>query len=147
MMPSDKDFAEFARDGLIAGLFKADEVQKWADRIIAERAEVPDWAIELSTAGFNEMISVLGEVPGDHSGGVPDNLMAALIRRRVRNGEIKPKQLRGVVSKLDVDWARVLGCVSEEFEAGYVGKAHIRAQVEEMLAPYAEYETYLATWT
>jgi hypothetical protein len=66
-MPELKTEAEYFRIGLIDQLETQEEISDWADTIIRNSKEIPDWALELSfakTKSKNEVITLLNSIDG-----------------------------------------------------------------------------------
>jgi hypothetical protein len=158
MKPTDRDLADFAQLGLRYGLLTPKQIQAWADRVLLERAEVPTWAVELSIAELNEMIHLLGTVPGQTTGDLHLCLLTALIYRQWRSGDLSLQRVMEVGWRLHLedrlphppdggDWGVVLYCQYEEFEQGYRSEAELNASVQEKLDPYGTYEGGLPDWT
>ena len=157
MYPTDRDLAEFAQLGLRYGLLCLAQVQRWADTVIAERAEPPPWAIELATAELNDTIHLLNSVPGKASVGLPLNLLVGLVHRKWRKGDLSIQRVKEIGWQLHLedqlpqpetggDWGTVLYCEYEDFEQGYRTAAQMQAAVEEKVTPWAAYEGHLPVW-
>ncbi len=64
--PTTKDFAEYFRLALEAGLCREDEIESWADKMISEASSpLPDWLLNLSIESAMSKNKLLQEVPGE----------------------------------------------------------------------------------
>jgi len=64
--PTTKDFAEYFRLALEAGLCRENEIESWADKLIVETSSrTPDWLLNLSIDRELSKNRLLQEVPGE----------------------------------------------------------------------------------
>ncbi len=160
-MQPEKDLSKFALLGLKYNLLRLEQIVTWADGIIAERDNPPNWAIELAmVCNHEEACSILRWIPGNAEADSAINLVGGLLRRRWISNSLTWHDVTQFVWSLlygkfangnDLPFIRfeagyTLLIAEEEFEQNQISDADMTALVDEILMPYDKYQSLLPTW-
>ena len=100
--PTTKDIAEYFRLALEAGLCHENEVESWADTMIAETSSpIPDWLLKLSVEKETSKNALLQAVPGVANELTLWSLLLARISIANRVKQISREQILSVLN----DWS------------------------------------------
>jgi hypothetical protein len=151
--PSTKDFAEFFRLALEAGLCRETEIENWADKMIVESSSpIPDWLINLSTDRENSNNKLLEFVPGE-----PDQIAAwSLFLARLGLADRTKKLNRDQIVSILFRWA-VISAVPKPFSKaaynlaqmfdgvseGWYSEDQFIKHFEDFFAPFHSFESSL----
>lgn len=155
MITEDKDFACLLAMALRWRQIESKSVVAWADSIIADRPEPPVWAIDLSMPPrpWDELVSLLRDVPGAATGKIGSMLFLALLRRKWLAGELTGPQvgriLYGLLQEGDLpfDLASEVYSIDDSYdlvEGGYCDKAAVDEDLRLFLDSYQQYDPLLA---
>lgn len=102
--PTTKDFAEYYRLALEAGLCRDTDIEAWADKMIVEsEVEMPEWLLDLSTNGQTSKANQLGSVPGQADSQQVWNPFLAGLGRAVRLQKLTGEQVVRVLFRWAVN--------------------------------------------
>lgn len=157
--PSYRDLADFARRAIEFNLISPVAVIAWADEIIAAEDAPPLWAIELSLAPADAdgIIARLRQVPGVPNDGVPIHLFLALVDREWLRGRLTINKVGRIgwqlhnenaipTSAEQADWGLVVDSLLTYLDEGFCTKIQVETSIDELLAPYGQYEHLLPAW-
>ncbi len=150
----DKDIACFLALRLRWNQIEPSAVIAWADSIIADRTDPPDWAIDLSMPPHpkDELIAMLQNVPGIRTENVGTRVFLALLRQKWITGELTGPQvgriLYGLLQEnyLPSDMSNAVYSIEDGYdlaERGYYDKPAIDERLRLFLEAYKEYEPIL----
>jgi|SRR5271170_6845977 len=92
--PTTKDFAEYFRLALEAGLSRETEIEAWADAMIVEtKSPIPDWLLNLSIERETSKSKILESVPGEVDKITVWNLVLAKLGAAARAEKINREQV------------------------------------------------------
>ncbi len=99
MALEDKDIAEFLAMGLRWNQIETSKVVAWADSVIRDRSNPPDWAIELSIppCDKDEIVNSLLSIGGAQRGRVGTNMFVAMLRRKWNASELSGYQIARIL--------------------------------------------------
>jgi hypothetical protein len=102
--PTSKDFAEYFRLALEAGLCREHEVESWADSMIVETSSpLPDWLLSLSIDRETSKRKLLESVPGEADKITVWNLLLARFGIGSRTKQLSREQIVRVLFRWAVD--------------------------------------------
>lgn len=146
----DSDVADFLILALKWNLIEPQTVVAWADSIIADRAEPPYWAIDLSMPPRpkEELIALLQSVPGVTWSGSGTNLFVAWLHQKWTQGELSGPQIGRILYGLlqERNLPERLGnsvyAIDDGYdlaEQGIFDRKEIDKNLESFLESYLEY--------
>jgi hypothetical protein len=152
---SNSDIANFLREGISLGLIKPQAAIDWADTVIADSNEAPEWAINLALShGDRAVLDNLSSFAGYKLSADALYLLIGFVKWRwdARSLDFQlvrrfgfELHMRGLLdeSPTEADWGVVLECESEEFDEGYRSKEEMEESIGEKLARYESHTTYV----
>ena len=157
--PTTKDFAEYFRLALEAGICRENEVESWADKMIVETSSpTPDWLLNLSIESAISNHKLLEAVPGEADQPTVWNLLLArmgianrtkqlnrgqivrVLYRWTANGEI-PSQFYNQASRLDDSFDGI------QIQYGWCSEDKFIQDFEHFFAPFSSFESFLPQTT
>ena len=155
MTLEDKDIACFIALRLRWNQIEPSEVIAWADSVIADRADPPDWAIQLSMPPRpkDELIALLRKVPGKGTGEAGIGMFVALLRKKWNGGDLSGPQVgRILYGLLQEEYLPSLDTTVYSIDEGYdlaeeglCDRIAVDAQLQVFLKAYTEYEPLLSS--
>ncbi len=155
-MPSDKAVALYLRLAMRVGLASQDDVERWADSLVARHPTVTYPVTELCMArrlSRSAVDELLGEFPGSVDRFLPARMLMALVRRRLLTGQLPGRHAASVicavaqVGDLPDDEASLADWLDDQYwlaESGTQGTvAAADEDLKEFLERFATYEAGL----
>jgi hypothetical protein len=102
--PTTKDIAEYFRLGLEGGLCRENEVESWADKLIAETSSpTPNWLLNLSIDSEASENKLLQGVPGEADQITAWSLLLARLGLANRTKQFNREQIMPMLSRWSVN--------------------------------------------
>jgi len=151
--PTTKDFAEYFRLALEASLCRENEVESWADKMIAETsAPIPGWLLNLSTESQASKSTLLQEVPGEADLITTWSLLPARFGGANRAKQFSPEQIvkvlfrwaaSGEMPKPFISKACQLDAGFDGMEAGWYSEVQFTKDFEDFFRQFRSFEPYI----
>jgi hypothetical protein len=148
-----KDFAEYFRLALEAGLCRENEIEKWADKMIIEtNSPTPKWLLNLSIERETSINKLLEAVPGKANENSVWNLLLARIGIANRAKQLSRKQIVGILFRWAVDrtipekyWpdAYKLDDGFDGIQAGWYSEKQFMKDFEDFFVSFRSFESLL----
>jgi hypothetical protein len=102
--PTTKDLAEYFRLALEAGLCRENDIEAWADKMIADcKSDLPDWLLNLSIDGEASKNKLLDAVPGKSDPDTYWNLVFAHLGRAARANLLTEERIVRILFRWQLD--------------------------------------------
>ncbi|HKS38112.1 MAG TPA: hypothetical protein VJW76_13025, partial [Verrucomicrobiae bacterium] len=149
--PTTKDYAEYFRLALEAGLIREAEIEQWADKMIVEiSSATPDWLLNLSIDREASKGRLLEVVPGETDKTNSWNLLLAHLGIAARTNRFKREQvvsmlyrwaIAGVIPEEHLSAAYALDAGLDGIKAGWFSERQFEERFEAFFRQFRSFET------
>lgn len=153
LKPTTKDYAEYFRLSLEAGLCREDEIESWAYKMIIEtNPPVPNWLLSLSTDGEISKNKLLQSVPGEADQNVTWSLLLARLSTAYRAKHFSRIQIvevifrwisAGVIPSQFLQGAAKLDQSLDGMIDGWGSEDQFIKDFEDFLVPFRSFQSLL----
>ena len=153
--PTTKDVAEYFRLALEAGLCRENEIEDWADRMIAEtNSPAPDWLLNLSIESEASRNKLLEAVPGEADQIAVWSLLLARFGIANRTNQLSREQIVKVLyrwersGELPDQFYNQVDRLDDSLEGtkhghGWCSEDQFITRFEHFFAPFRSFESFL----